>query len=43
MTLLLAKSVGTAMHDVLAAKAIYDTPCEHGLGRRVDLLIEKAF
>jgi alanine dehydrogenase len=37
------KSVGTALQDVLAAKAIYDTAREHGLGQRVNLLSEKAF
>jgi alanine dehydrogenase len=37
------KSVGTALQDVLAARAIYAEAVERGLGQRVDLLTEKAF
>jgi ornithine cyclodeaminase/alanine dehydrogenase len=37
------KSVGTALQDVLAAKAVYETALERGLGQRVRLLTEKAF
>jgi ornithine cyclodeaminase/alanine dehydrogenase len=37
------KSVGTALQDVLAAKAIYEKALERGLGQRVNLLEEKAF
>jgi ornithine cyclodeaminase/alanine dehydrogenase-like protein (mu-crystallin family) len=37
------KSVGTALQDVLAARAIYEEALERGLGQRVDLLTEKAF
>jgi alanine dehydrogenase len=37
------KSVGTALQDVLAAKAIYEAALERGLGERVQLLTEKAF
>jgi alanine dehydrogenase len=41
--LTLFKSVGTALQDVLAAKAVYETARERSLGQRVNLLIEKAF
>jgi alanine dehydrogenase len=37
------KSVGTALQDLVAAKAIYDVAVEHGLGREVDFLAEKVF
>jgi ornithine cyclodeaminase/alanine dehydrogenase len=37
------KSVGTALQDMIAAKAIYDVAVERGLGREIDFLAEKAF
>ena len=32
------KSVGTALQDVVAAKAVYDVALERGLGREIEFL-----
>jgi alanine dehydrogenase len=37
------KSVGTALQDLVAAKAIYDVALERGLGRKLPFLSEKQF
>jgi alanine dehydrogenase len=37
------KSVGTALQDVVAAKAVYDVALERGLGREVEFLGGKQF
>ena len=37
------KSVGTALQDVVAAKAVYDVALERGLGREIEFLGGKQF
>lgn len=37
------KSVGTALQDVIAAKAVYDVALERGLGREIEFLGGKQF
>ena len=37
------KSVGTGLQDLVAAKAIFDTACQLGIGREADVLSAKQF
>jgi ornithine cyclodeaminase/alanine dehydrogenase len=37
------KSVGTALQDLVAAKAVHEVAVERGLGRELDFLAEKVF
>jgi ornithine cyclodeaminase/alanine dehydrogenase-like protein (mu-crystallin family) len=37
------KPVGTGLQDIVAAKAVYDTALELGLGRRVEFVGGKQF
>lgn len=36
----LFKSVGTAAQDIIAAKVVYDTAVEHGIGRQIGVLAD---